>query len=209
MKIEELFDEDAFRHVERAVQQAEQHTSGEIVPMLVLRSDTYAGARALAAAALAFTSGVGVLASGSEAGLWLPPVQALGFALGYWALGWGPLLRRWLPEAMLEAPVERAARLAFLEEGLIETRDRTGVLIYISLLERRVRVLADRGIDDVVEPGTWDGVVETILRGIRAGRAEAGLVEAIRICGELLQASFPRRADDTNELSNRLRIEPD
>ena len=101
--------------------------------------------------------------------------------------------------------VDRAARLAFLSQGLVETRDRTGILIFVSLLEHRVEVIADRGIDTKVQPGTWDGVVDATLSGIRERRAEEGLCEAIRTCGELLAAEFPPRPDDTDELANRLR----
>jgi len=88
---------------------------------------------------------------------------------------------------------------------VVETRERTGILLYVSLLEHRVEVLADRGIHERVEPGTWDGVVARVLDGIRTGRAEAGLVDAITHCGELLAQHFPVQPDDSDELPNRLR----
>ncbi len=66
-------------------------------------------------------------------------------------------------------------------------------------------MLADRGIDERVEQGTWDGVVRTVLRGIRAKRVDEGLVEAIQLCGDILAQQFPPRPDDADELANRLR----
>ena len=87
--------------------------------------------------------------------------------------------------------------------GLVETRERTGILIYVSLLEHRVVVLADRGIHSRVEAGTWDAVVERVVVGIRENRAEAGLADGIRLCGEILAERFPIRAGDLNELPNR------
>ncbi len=205
MRAEELFTGEARARIERAVQDAERSTSGEIVPMVVDRSHDYAGVRAAAAALCAFAGGVVVLAAPLDPLLWLPPVQLVVF-VGAWLLSdRRALLRLILPTGRCAEMVDRAAGLAFLEEGLTETRDRTGILIYVSLLEHRVEVLADRGINSVVEPGTWDGVVDTVLAGIRERRAEEGLADAIAQCGELLAQRFPPRADDTDELANRLR----
>ncbi len=205
MRVEDLFDEAAFAAVEEAVRLAEERTSGEIVPMLVNRSDAYPGVRAAGAAALAFGAGAVVLSLDIAHALWLPPVQLAVFALGAWLLGWRHLLRHLVPPSIRAERVDRAARLAFLEHGITETRDRTGILIYVSLLEHRVEVLADRGIQAHVPDGTWDGVVGTILDGIRARRAEHGLIEAVGRCGDILAERFPPRPDDEDELSNRPR----
>ena len=205
MRAEQLFDAAARDAIERAVQEAERRTSGEIVPVVVDRSHDYAGVRAVAAALLAFAASAVVLALPVQPVFWLPPAQVVAFALGYWLAGRRVVLRQLIPDGIREQAVDRGARLAFLEHGLVETRDRTGILIYVSLLEHRVEVLADRGIDRAVEPGTWNGVVDTILSGIAQRRAEEGLVDAIRRCGDLLAADFPPRPDDTDELDNRLR----
>lgn len=205
MRVEALFEEAAFDVIESAVQDAERRTSGEIVPVLADQSHDYAGVRAVAAALVAFAAGAGLLATPLDPVLWLPPAQLAAFACGWVLSGWRPLLRRLLPDGRAAQAVDRGARLAFVEHGLTETRDRTGVLIYLSLLERRVVVLADRGIDPLVEPGTWDHVVDLVLGGIREGNAEQGLVAAIEACGELLSARFPRREDDRDELPNRPR----
>ncbi len=205
MRAEQLFDAAARDAIERAVQEAERRTSGEIVPVVVDRSHDYAGVRAVAAALLAFAASAVVLALPVQPVFWLPPAQVVAFALGYWLAGRRVLLRQLIPDGIREQAVDRGARLAFLEHGLVETRDRTGILIYVSLLEHRVEVLADRGIDRAVEPGTWNDVVDSILSGIAQRRAEEGLVEAIRRCGDLLAAGFPPRPDDTDELDNRLR----
>ena len=205
MRVEDLFDPEGHEAVRGAVQEAERHTSGEIVPMVVEKSDDYPGVRAVSAAVLAFAAGVVVLASPLDARLWLPPVQLVAFAAGYVIAGWPPVLRLLLPVSIRTTRVHQAAHLAFLEEGIVETRDRTGILLYISLLEHRVEVVADRGIDERVQEGTWEGVVRLILDGIRRRRAEEGLVDAIRLCGEILAVQFPPRPDDTDELPDRLR----
>ena len=205
MRAEKLLDTPAREQIEAAVQEAERHTSGEIVPMVVTQSHDYAGVRAVAAALLAFAAGAVVLASPLEAALWLPPLQVAVFAAGYALAGWRPLLFWLVPRSRGEWHVDRAAKLAFVEEGLVETRDRTGILIFVSLLEHQVEVLADGGIGACVEDGTWDGVVHRVLDGIRAGEAERGLCEAIALCGRILAGPFPPRHDDRDELSNRVR----
>jgi len=204
MRVEELFDPKAFDSIQRTVQEAELRTSGEIVPMVVPRSDAYTGVRAVTAGLLAFAAGAVLLVLPVAHWLWLPPLQIITFVVAYALAGRPSLLRQLIPGRIRAAAVAQAARLAFLERGVMETRDRTGILIYISLLEHRVEILADRGIDQRVEDGTWDGVVETILTGIRERRAEEGLTEAIRHCGEILASTFPPRPDDTNELPNQL-----
>ena len=174
--------------------------------MVVDRSDSYPGVRAAGAAVLAFVAGAVVLGLNLDPWIWLPPVQVGTFVLGAWLLGSRRLLRHLIPERIRAERVDRAARLAFLENGLTETRDRTGILIYTSLLEHRVEILADRGIDSLVEPGVWDDLVKRILAAIREQRADQGLIEAIRECGDILAARFPPRPDDTDELDNRLRV---
>jgi putative membrane protein len=194
--------------VERAVQEAERRTSGEIVPVVVDRSASYGGARAAAAALVAFAVGPLVLLLPADPWLALPPAQAAIFGLGFWLAGRAPLLRWLLPRSVEEQRVARAARLAFVQHRLHETRERTGILIYVSLAEHRVCVLADRGIHARVEQGPWDGVVRLIVDGVRAGRPDEGLLRAIQSCGDLLAAHFPRRPDDANELANQLRTPP-
>ena len=208
MRVEQLFDAKAFQAVEDAVREAESTTSGEIVPMVVDRSDSYPGVRAAGAAVLAFVAGVVVLGFELDPWAWIPPVQIGTFVLGAWLLGRRRVLRHLIPARIRAERVDRAARLAFLEHGLTDTRDRTGILIYTSLLEHRVEILADRGIDAHVEGGVWDGVVRRILAAIREQRADEGLIEAIRECGEILATRFPPRPDDTDELDNRLRTKP-
>jgi len=200
MRIEALLDERAFAAIEAAVHSAEHATSGEIVPMVVERSDAYAEVRFGSAALVAFAAGGLALFSAPALWPWLVPTQISVFLAGTWLMGNRALLRLLVPERVQAERVARSASLAFHEAGLVETRDRTGILIYVSLLEHRVVVLADRGIHARVEPGIWNNVVTRVIDGIKAKRAEEGLTDGIRICGEILAGRFPPRPDDTNEL---------
>jgi putative membrane protein len=205
MRVEELLAPGASEAIEAAVRGAERTTSGEIVPVVVARSDSYAHVRMGAAAIAAIALGAVFLALAPGREQWLVPTQLCVFAALSWAFGWPPLLVWITPHPLFVERVHRAASLAFHEAGLVETRERTGILIYVSLLERRVEVLADRGVHALVADGTWDGVVERVVAGIRAGRADQGLIDGIRLCGEILARSFPARAGDANELPDRPR----
>ncbi len=87
MRASELLNEEATQRIEAAVRAAEQRTSGEIVPMIVDRSDDYAGVRMVSATALGFAAGLATLAAPLEPVLWLPPIQLAAFGLGYLATG--------------------------------------------------------------------------------------------------------------------------
>jgi len=208
---ETIFAPDEKERIEAAVREAEGRTSGEIVPLVVNESYHYPRAEILGAGW--FCLGLGILAAwafgGSSVWIFLP-VFLLAYLPCRWLIRTLPGLRRRLihPDE-IDAEVEEKALVAFLEHGLHRTRDATGVLILISLFERRVRVLADRGISAVVPQETWDGVIATITAGIREGRTCEALCSAVERCGDLLQERFPRREDDTDELPNLITTPPE
>jgi len=204
-RVEDLLEPEALAAVEAAVRGAELTTSGEIVPVVVERSDSYADVRIGAAAIAAIALGALVLELLPSHTAWLVPTQICVFAALCLVFGWRPLLGLVAPNPLFAERVHRAAEHTFHEAGMVETRDRTGILIYVSLLERRVEVLADRGIHQRVPDGTWDVVVERVLQGIRENRADEGLIDGIRLCGEILAGTFPPRPDDANELPDRPR----
>ncbi len=204
-RVEELLAPEAMAAIEAAVRGAERTTSGEIVPMVVERSDSYADVRIGAAAIVSLALGGVLLVVAPGHSLWFVPAQLCMFAALCWVFGWRSLLSLVAPNPLFAERVHRAASLAFQEAGLVETRDRTGILIYVSLLEHRVQVVADRGIHERVPDGAWDTVVERVVTGIREKRADEGLIEGIRLCGAILAGNFPPRADDSDELPNRPR----
>jgi putative membrane protein len=105
-----------------------------------------------------------------------------------------------------EAVRERALR-AFYEKGLYKTRANTGVLFFISLLEHKVWVLADKGIYEKIEQLTLNTFAQTVSQGIKEGRACDALCQAIRDTGKILTTHFPITPGDTNELSDRVMTE--
>lgn len=204
--------------IRQAAAAAEKTTSGEVVPFVVGRCDDYPGAAwvaatwgamaaAVVAGALPIWLGAWGAWGGSAVVWWTLPV--VGAALvGRLAADMLPALRRRCvaPETMARR-VSARAEAAFLEEEVFNTRDRTGVLIFVALFERRVVVLGDAGINARVEQGEWDGIVADLTRGIRTGQLVAALLAAIEACGRLLEERrVERRPDDTNELPDTLRM---
>jgi uncharacterized membrane protein len=100
-------------------------------------------------------------------------------------------------------PLTRA-RQVFTELGMERTRERNGVLIYLAFADHQLAVLGDAGIHASVETGYWDRLRDLLVGRLRQGRAREALVEAVAEVGQALRAHFPRRPDDTNELSDRV-----
>jgi putative membrane protein len=94
------------------------------------------------------------------------------------------------------------AELEFHREGLGKTIDRTGILILLSVFERRAVVLADKGINEKLDKSVWQEVINSVVDGVKKGQLADNLELAIKQCGNLLTKHFPIKPDDTNELSN-------
>jgi putative membrane protein len=203
-KAKKFFTEEEKARIETAVRGAESRTAGEIVPMVVDESYDYPQAEMVSSAFFSLAVSVTLAWAFGDSSIWvfLPLFFLFYFVFKGVIRALPALRRRIIPPAEMAAEVEEKALLAFLEHGLHRTRGETGILILISLLEHRVYVLADRGINAVVPPHTWDEIVATVTEGIRQGRTADALCAAIDRCGDLLQAHFPRQADDTDELPN-------
>lgn len=203
-----------------AIGEAEKTTAGEIVPVIATASGRYDRAEDLvgglfASVALVLAwwlwptsqvdwSGVGISGPGLVGSLltvWI------GFVLGAVIATRLPVLR--LPfigkQEMLDE-VERRAMESFHRYRVRATAGGTGILIYVSLYERMVRVVGDDVIAEKLSQSDWDGVRDILIEGLAANRATDGLVAAIRASGALLEQHFPIQSDDQNELSNELHL---
>jgi putative membrane protein len=107
-----------------------------------------------------------------------------------------------------KAVKERALR-TFYERGLYQTKKHTGVLFFLSLLERKVWVLADKGIHGKVQQQTLNKFARMVSKGIQESRTADALCEAITGMGELLWEHYPITDADTDELPNTVICEPD
>jgi putative membrane protein len=201
------------RHaIENAVREAEAKTSGEIVPVVTARSSHYDW--------IGYRASLIGWAAASLLILWAhffrpfmlefweaEALQVTGLVAGWLLSRFSFGIRLLVPDVVLEEEVDHAAAASFMRNGLSNTRDRTGVLIFVSLRERRVRILADKGIHDHVGENFWNQEVDRIVASIQEGSPARGMTEAIRSIGDRLSKHFPPRPDGKNELPDRVRSE--
>lgn len=208
-----LFSAADLERIRLATQGAEARTSGEVVSYCVSRSDEYpeatwkaCGLGALSAVLFATCWHAWAGYWGADV-LWILAPPWVGAAFGWLIARSGGVRRALLNEEIVERRVRLRAESAFLEEEVFKTRERTGVLLFLSLFEHRVVVLADEGIHRQVAETEWKGISDRLARGIKEGRAAQALIESIEACGELLEhRRVERRDDDENELGDELRI---
>ncbi len=199
--------------IRACVEQAEKTTSGEIVPMVVPASSRYPAACLLGALVVSLIVAAAATAAASlrrpwgsfaVLDLWLfPAVFAVCFVAAHEIFRRVPPLRRlFITPAEIREEVEEAALTSFYRQGLANTRDRTGILIFVSVFERRACVLADKGINDKVQQSVWQEVVDLVTQGFRRREHGRAICAAVTRCGELLREHFPIKAGDTDELEN-------
>lgn len=111
-----------------------------------------------------------------------------------------------VPRRIMIRRVQERARRHFTEAGVFNTRDRTGILLFISELEQRVELIADRGIAARIDQGQWEEIISELIRGIKTGEAVPAICRAVEKCGELLAQYFPRKPDDSDELDNDISV---
>ncbi|SEA56515.1 putative membrane protein [Desulfuromusa kysingii] len=200
----EFFSHEEQQKIEAAVRKAETKTSGEIVPMLVNSSYEYPRAELIGAGTLALAVGlIFSWAVGGESIWWFLPAFIVSFFVFQLLIRNLPdLKRKLINPAEFDLEVKEKALVSFVEQGLHETRDKTGILILISLFEHRVQVLADSGINAKVPKNTWNELVDTIIHGLKTGDSCNAICQAVERCGELLETHFPRKDDDSDELPN-------
>ena len=102
-----------------------------------------------------------------------------------------------------EVSSRERARQVFAEHGVWNTAENNGVLIYLLLADRRVEVVADRGIDARVEAARWEAACRMMEAHFREGRFETGAAAGIDAVSELLATHFPAAGDRPNELEDR------
>ena len=209
-----MFPQSDLEAIREAVQRAERRTRGEIVPMVVPVSARYRDASYLAGLIVALVTLAALVSvdygwvrwrwTGHHPGWMIVGVLAA-YALGSFIGRFPRVIRLLISNERMAMKVRLRAERAFYEQGLHKTKEGTGILIFLSLLERRAQILADQAIDARVPPGTWEILVRDLVQGIRADRQTKALCDAIARCGDLLALHFPASGgDNPNELPDEL-----
>lgn len=219
MRASKLLSKAESESVAAAIKSAESATSAEVVVCIATRSGRYDRGEDLIGVAVAL---LGVAAAwlifqrvhdeswGLSLNLGLLPILgifAVGFSFGATAATFFPALSLFFSShAEMRSNVHDRARIAFQDLGVRGTRAATGVLIYVSLLERTVSVIGDKAITDAVDQKTWDALRDTVIAGLAKGQPGKGLCNAIEQAGAVLAENMPGSHDDSDELGNHLRI---
>jgi putative membrane protein len=204
--------------IKLAVHAAEQHTNAEIVPMIVSRSGLYRDAQhraglilALSVLTILLTTEILWLPWGWHAAnaAWLVLATILAYGAGAWLGTLVPIVRLLTPTDRMHQKVRLRAGRAFAQHAVSQTRERTGVLIMVSLLEHQIHVLPDQPLFQRVPTERWSQIVHAAVGRLKTGDIVGGLCQSIETCGVLLAEVCPGRAgDNPDELSNELVQEP-
>lgn len=188
--IKSLTDEER-RRIESATGEIERSTSAHLAVVVVPVSDRYSlypmvwgqlGALLLVGIVAAFWPGLGIRAAIL---IQLPAMIAL------------TLLFDWLPIriALVPKPIQQshARQLASREFAtrVVHGSHRNRILFFVSLSERYVELIADRGVHSLVSDGTWNKIVDEFLTTVKAGRVADGVLDAIAACGAILKEHHP------------------
>ena len=190
-------------NISAAIKQAEAQTSGELVAVIAHESDDYyyipllwAAISALVLPAILMLLPVG----SSDYSLY----QVLTFIIAALLFRWQPLKMWLIPSYVKQRRAALVAREQFLAQNLHHTEQRNGILLFVSVAERYVEIMADKGINDVVAADTWDKLVQQFVENVKAGEVEQGFITAINTSAGILQQHFPILPKDQNELPNHL-----
>ncbi len=205
-----------------AVQEAENKTSGEIAVAFIKESDNYAIYELLFAllggfiyffVMMFFVNGIENLLKNM---FW-------GYSVNYLLLFYGLSIfvvisivyllsnlsfidRLIIPKSVMRRKVNERAVRQFMESGVYNTKDRTGILIFVSILEHRVELLADKGINRKISQEKWESILNHIVEGIKSDNITQNLSESIYECGKILAEHFPIQPGDVNELKDDIEI---
>jgi len=202
VKARSFFSDNERKMIRDAVAAAEKVTVGEIAVMVVDESDRYReaelGGTIFFSCLLTFVIAV-ILA---HVTIWFfVPVAVILSVPFFLLIRQLPILKlAFLAQGRMEEAVRQRAVLGFFEKGVHRTEEETGILLFISLLERKVWILGDRGIDSKIGAEVWTALASELSAGIKAGRASETLRGVIEKCGAELARHFPGKAGQKNEL---------
>jgi putative membrane protein len=191
--------------VSAAILQAEQRTCGQIVCVMAHASSDYAYIPILWASALALLVPWPFIAFTQWSVQWIYLLQIAVFIIAGLVFSWMPLRLMLVPRSARRAQAHRAALEQFVVRRIAHTKNRCGVLIFVSLAEHYARIIADEGIAQKVPNAEWQAAIDALTAHMRDGRIAAGFVAAIERCGAVLAAHAPPDGSP-NTLPDRLYI---
>ncbi len=197
-----FFEEATRKRAAEVVAAIESKTAAEVVVSVRATSGDYRHVDYLCGALLAFIALVVMLYVPQEIPLVLFPAGVLlAFAMGAWlGVALPGVRRRLLSRKLIESQVRMAARAAFVELGVSRTSRRTGILVFVSTLERRVEVIPDLAVDPSKLGAEWQQALDALSAAVATSSSPDTFFEALRRLEAPLASALPRFEDDVNEL---------
>jgi putative membrane protein len=192
------------KRISDAIRAVEAKTSGEIVCVLAETSSSATALPVFLAAIAALVLPWGLASLTAMPVYRMLSLQLAAFMILMALLCWAPIRVALMPRRARRAVAHRAAMQQFVARGISHKRDRTGILIFVSLAERYARIIADDGISARVPQSLWQAAVDALVAKMRSGRIADGFVEAVAMCGEVLAEHFPATETSRNELADRI-----
>lgn len=208
--------------IKESVKKAESATTGEIALAITAESDSYSFWELLSATYFAAVVFICLLPFANEIKAlyerffwtvsdWVLPafygIATLAtIALGFFVMNQPFFDRLIIPHSVQKKNVTARAFRHFAESGVYETQGHSGILIFVSYLEREVRIIADSGIAKKIPQDLWNIIADDLASGIKAGNTKDGFISAINKCGTLLAEHFPAEEENPNELPDGLVI---
>jgi putative membrane protein len=211
-----------FREIEARIEAAESASDAEIVPVVVVESHDYAFYEFRVAILLGLLTFLACL-------VWIHPLenllqsnlwgyQAYHLVLATGLLAFGVMLvvyllvnipwldRQVIPGRVMAQRVRERALRAFAESKVSHTEKRLGLLIFVSLLERRVEILADTGLSGKIAPEIWQQIVSDMGRIMHQAGWVDGVLHGVEQAGQVLAVHFPASGSRSNRLADEVTL---
>ncbi len=205
-KAEKFFTKTEKEKIREATMSTKSCTMGEIAVMIVDQSSQYHEAEIIGGIVVGSFAALILTTLFFHDSIWwyIPFSFILFFPVWFLFKKWHALKIHCIGNRRKERAVKERALKAFYEKGLYKTKHNTGVLFFISLLERKVWVLADKGIHEKIKQPTLNKLARHVAQGIQEKRSADALIEAIKEAGALLAQHYPREAGCIDELPDTI-----
>jgi len=190
--------------ISTAIRAAEKKTSGEIVCVLAQSSSDVTALPILVAAVVALALPWLLVALTAMSVHRILVLQVLVFVALALVLCVPQVRVALVPRRARRAVAHRAAMEQFTIRGIARTKNRTGILIFVSLAEHYARIIADVGIAGRVPQSEWQDAIDALVTHMKYGRIADGFIMAIDVCGRVLATHFPRTETSRDELPDRI-----
>jgi putative membrane protein len=199
------FTKEQYQAIAAAIRAAEQHTCGQMICVLARASSAYAHIPILWASALALITPWPLIDFTQWSVQRIFLVQLVVFLVAALVFSWMPVRLFLVPRATQRARAHRAAIEQFVVRRVAHTKNRCGILIFVSLAEHYARIIADDVIAQKVPSSEWQAAIDALVGHMRSGDVVAGFTAAIERCGAVLAAHAPPDGSG-NELPDRLYV---